>query len=78
LRVGSTLADGGGIPGMAKWGRRADTSGVRLGDGFGEFVGEAREDAEMRRGCNGRFPGSSKCTGTGIIREGGIEEREIR
>lgn len=76
--MGSTLADGGGTPGLAKWGRRADTSGVRLGDGFGELVGETREDPEMRRECDGRFPGSSAETGTGIIKKGGIEGREIR
>ena len=67
------------MPGLAKWGRRADMSGVRVGDGFGEFVREVREDPEMRGGCNGRSPGSSKGTGTGIIREGGegvIEELE--
>ena len=54
------------MPGLAKWGRRADTSGARLGGSFGEFVREVLDDPEMRRGCSGRFPGSSVGTGTGM------------
>lgn len=58
------------MPGLAKCGRRADMSGVMLGDGLGEIVGDAREEPEMRRGCSGRFPGSSGRTGTGITQGG--------
>ena len=70
MRVGSTLADGGGTPGLAKCGRRADTSGVRPAEGFGNFDVEPMEDPEMRRGCNGCCAGSRKGTGGGMIREG--------
>lgn len=56
------------MPGLAKWGRRAETSGVRPADAFGDLSGESREDPEMRSGrSGGRLPGSRKGTGTGII-----------
>ena len=55
------------MPGLAKCERRAETSGVGLVDDFGDLDGEARGDPEMRRGCRGRFPGSSEETGTGIV-----------
>ena len=55
------------MPGLAKWGRRAETSGDKLEDDLGNFAGEAGEDPEMRRCCNVRFPGSSRGTGTGIV-----------
>lgn len=60
------------MPGLAKWGRRAETSGVRPADDFGDLDGESGEDAEMMRGRSGRFPGSRKGTGTGMVRERGI------
>jgi len=68
------------MPGLAKCGRRADKSGVELADDFVDLDEGAREDPEMRRGCNGCFPGSRKGTGTGIIWERGIdwEGRKIR
>ena len=66
------------MPGLAKCGRRADISGVRLADDFGDLDWEVMEDPGMRRGCNGRFPGSRKGTGTGIIQERGGEEEGER
>ena len=61
------------MPGLAKCGRRADTSGVRPPDDFRDLDVEVREDPEIRRGCNWCFPGSSKETGTGIIQERGVD-----
>lgn len=61
------------MPGLAKYGRRADTSGVGVADGFGDLDGEVRGDPEMRRGCIGRFPGSRIGTGTGIVQEKRID-----
>jgi len=55
------------MPGLAKCGRRADTSGLELADVFGDLDWEAREDPDMRRGWDGWFTGSRKGTGTGII-----------
>lgn len=55
------------MPGLAKYGRRADTSGVRPADDFGDLDVESRDDPEMRRGRSGRCPGSRKGTGTGMI-----------
>lgn len=66
------------MPGLAKCGRRAEISGVRLADDFGDLDGEDMGDPEMRRGCNGRFTGSRKGIGTGIIQERGIDGEEIR
>jgi hypothetical protein len=61
------------MPGLAKCWRRADISGVELGDDLGGLDWEVGEDPEMRRGCNGRFPGSRKGTGMGIIQERGMD-----
>ena len=69
------------MPGLAKCERRADISGAELADDFGDLGEEVGEDPEMRRGCNGRFPGSRKGTGTGIICERKIDwegERDQR
>ena len=67
MRVGSTLADGGGMPGLAKCGRRADTSGVRPAEDLGNLDVEPVEDPETRRGCNGCSLGSRIGTGVGMI-----------
>lgn len=61
------------MPGLAKCGRRADRSGAGLDDDFGDLDEEFEGDPEMRRGCNGRFPGSRKETGTGIVQERRID-----
>ena len=60
------------MPGLAKCWRRADTSCVELADDFWDLDEESREDPGMRRGCIGRFPGSRKGTGTGIIWARGV------
>ena len=70
------------MPGLAKCGRRADTSGAGLDGDFGDLDEEVGGDPEMRRGCRGRFPGSRKGTGTGMIQRrrvewgGGGDQRE--
>jgi len=55
------------MPGLAKCGRRADTSGVRPAEDLGNLDVEPREDPEMRRGCDGCCTGSRKGTGAGMI-----------
>jgi hypothetical protein len=61
------------MPGLAKCGRRADTSGVRPAEDFGGLDEEIREDPELSGGRGGRFPGSRKGTGTGMMQEGGVD-----
>ena len=66
------------MPGLAKWGRRAEISGVKPVEDFENLDWGARGDPGMRRGCNGPFPGSRGGIGAGMVEEGEWMEEDQR